>query len=908
MSRSPLPIDSLLAEITGALATGQNVVVEAPPGAGKTTRVPPALLETVKGQIVVLQPRRLPARLAALRVAEELGEEVGRSVGYTVRFEDVGGPRTRIRFMTEGILLRRLLADPALDGVGAVVLDEFHERHLATDLALSLLARLQRSRRPDLRLVVMSATLESEPVRDFLGSCPGIRSEGRAFPVTVEYADAPDERPLAERAASSVRRLLQDGCAGDLLVFLPGAGEIRRTWEALESVAASKNLLVLPLHGDLSPAEQQRAVRPDSRQKVILSTNVAETSVTIPGVVAVIDSGLARIASHSPWSGLSRLALAKISQASAVQRAGRAGRTAPGRALRLYPRSDYESRRSHDVPEIRRLDLSEALLTLAALGIGDVRRFEWFEAPDESSLEAGRALLDKLGAVDPVGRLTELGRKMVRFPAHPRLARLLVEGEARGVGEDAATLAALLSEGDISDEARARFGGGRQSLPSQEGADVLERLDRFGQARSARFERGRMRALGVNPRAAEAVDKARRQLASALGKGKQVVAMEPLEEFPSLPATVRAERSSAAPHATDMETLGGFPCLPATVRAERSSAAPHATRPSTPEGVDAALAMATLTAFPDRVMRRRSPGATQAVLATGGAAEIGPLPPADLLVAVDAEERPAQKGRSVVVRLAVGIEPDWLLDLVPGGLSESEALAWNAETARVERTCRLCYGAVVLDESRKVAPPSPEASRILADAVLGVAGNTSATTEGSASAVQVKLEVLRAAFPERDIPAFDEAQVRALLSAACEGLICLAEFSAVPMAERLRQALPPAIVSLLREATPDSVRLPGGRQVPIHYEPGKPPWIESRLQDFFGLRAGPMVCQGRVPLTLHLLAPNYRAVQVTSDLAGFWQKHYPPIRRELSRRYPRHSWPEDGATAVPPPPRPPRRQ
>jgi ATP-dependent helicase HrpB len=318
--------------------------------------------------------------------------------------------------------------------------------------------------------------------------------------------------------------------------------------------------------------------------------------------------------------------------------------------------------------------------------------------------------------------------------------------------------------------------------------------------------------------------------------------------------------------------------------------------------------MATLTAFPDRVMRRRSPGATQAVLATGGAAEIGPLPPADLLVAVDAEERPAQKGRSVVVRLAVGIEPDWLLDLVPGGLSESEEAAWNAGTARVEVTSRLCYGAVVLDESRKAAPPSPEASRILADAVLGVAENTGAMAAGSAPSVQVKLELLRGAFPERDIPVLDEAHVRALLSSACEGLTSLAELSAVPLEERLRQALPPAVVSLLREATPDHVRLPGGRQVPIHYDPGKPPWIESRLQDFFGMRAGPTVGLGRVPLTLHLLAPNHRAVQVTSDLAGFWQKHYPAIRRELSRRYPRHSWPEDGATAAPPPPLPPRRQ
>jgi ATP-dependent helicase HrpB len=247
--------------------------------------------------------------------------------------------------MTEGILLRRLLVDPTLRGVSTVILDEFHERHLATDLALALLARLQRESRPDLRLVVMSATLESEPVREFLGGCPGIRSEGRAFPVAIEYPDVPEDRPLAERIASAVRRAFQDGCQGDLLVFLPGAGEIRRAWEALETFAQAKNLLVLPLHGDLPPAEQQRAVRPADRPKIILSTNVAETSVTIPGVVAVIDAGLARIASHSPWSGLSRLAVGKISQASAIQRAGRAGRTAPGRALRLYPRHDFESRR-----------------------------------------------------------------------------------------------------------------------------------------------------------------------------------------------------------------------------------------------------------------------------------------------------------------------------------------------------------------------------------------------------------------------------------------------------------------------------------------------------------------------------------------------------------------------------------
>ena len=833
------------------------MVIEAPPGAGKTTRVPPALLEGGfgQGEILVLQPRRLPARLAALRVAEEMGEDVGRTVGYSVRFEDVGGSATRIRFMTEGILLRRLLVDPTLQGVSTVILDEFHERHLATDLALALLARLQRSARPDLRLVVMSATLESEPVREFLGGCPGIRSEGRAYPVAIDYPDMPEDRPLADRIASAVRRAFQEGCQGDVLVFLPGAGEIRRAWEALEVFAQTRNLLVLPLHGDLPPAEQQRAVRPADRTKVILSTNVAETSVTIPGVVAVIDSGLARSASHSPWSGLSRLSVGKISQASAIQRAGRAGRTAPGRALRLFPRHDFESRRPYEIPEIRRLDLSEALLTLAALGVGDASRFEWFETPDAAALEAGTELLHKLAAMDDRGGLTDIGRRMLRFPAHPRLARLLVEGERRGVGEDAAALAALLSEGDISDEARARFGDARNRQGPTEGADLLERLDRFGQARSARFDRSRLRGLGVNPRAAESADKARRQLVSALS-GRNTI-------------------------------------LP---------------RPSGAEAVDAALAMATLTAFPDRVMRRRSPGASQAILATGGAAEIGPLPPGDLMVAVDAEERTApagqKAGRSVVVRLAVAIEQDWLLDLVPAGLSEAETTSWNPETGRVETVARLCYGAVVLDETRRPAPASPEASRMLAEAVLAGGSATAGILDGSTTSLQVKLEILQGAFPEREIPRLDGEQIRSMLTAACEGLTSMAEFSAVPVEERLRRALSPAVVGMLREETPEHVRLPGGRQAPVSYEQGKPPWIESRLQDFFGMRVGPAICRGRVPLTLHLLAPNYRAVQVTSDLAGFWQKHYPAIRRELGRRYPRHAWPEDGATATPSPPRP----
>ena len=858
MPPSHLPIDPLLPEIVAGLKRSASLVIEAPPGAGKTTRVPPALLAggVGDGEIVVLQPRRLPARLAASRVAEEMGQELGRTVGYTVRFEDVGGPSTRIRFMTEGILLRRLLADADLRRVSLVLLDEFHERHLASDLALSLLARLQKTTRPDLRLVVMSATLESEPIAEFLGGCKVVRSTGRIFPVEVEYQEAPDDRQLAERVASTVRRLYQEGCRGDVLVFLPGAGEIRRTAEALEPFARGKGILVLPLHGDLSPAEQRRAVTPAAQPKVILSTNVAETSVTIEGVVAVIDSGLARIASHSPWSGLPKLAIGKISQASAIQRAGRAGRTAPGRALRLYPRHDFESRRPFEIPEIGRLDLSEALLTLAALGIRDAARFEWFEAPGAASLEAATVLLRRLGAIDGQGGLTDTGRRMLRFPAHPRLGRLLVEGERLGVGQEAAGLAGLLSEGDISDEARARFGGAGARQGRVESADLLERLDRFAQARQARFDWGRMRALGVDGRAAEAAERARRQYAGA---------------------------------------LGGV----------------TAARPASPEAVDEALAMAVLTAFPDRVMRRRTPGASQAVLSTGGAAEVGPLPPADLLVAVDAEERAAvtgrQAGRGLTVRLAVGVKPEWLLDLVPDGLTESEQLLWNGSTLRVESVGRLCYGAVVLDESRRAAPASPEASRMLAEAALVAGVGSAGDADGSNATLQVKLELLRGAFPDHDIPTLDADRVRATVVTACEGLTSMAELLAVPMEERLRQALSHKVNDLLRNETPGHIRLPGGRQVPVNYQAGKPPWVESRLQDFFGLGVGPAICRGRVPLTLHLLAPNHRAVQVTSDLAGFWRNHYPSIRRELGRRYPRHAWPEDGATATPPAPRPPRR-
>jgi ATP-dependent helicase HrpB len=846
-----LPIDELLPAIVDGLRAGPALVVEAPPGAGKTTRVPLALLQAGlagEGEILVLQPRRLPARLVAGHIAAQLGEPLGETVGYTVRFEDVSGPRTRLRFITEGLLTRRLLSDPSLTGVSAVVLDEFHERHLATDLGLALLAQLQ-ARRSDLRLVVMSATLESEPVRAFLGGCPAVRSAGRLFPIEIEHLPARDDRPLAEQVAGAVRRYLrEDPAGGDVLVFLPGAGEIRRCGEALASLAGSQDLLVLPLHGELPPAEQARAVQPASRRKVILSTNVAETSVTIDGVTAVIDTGLARQAAHSFWTGLPALAVGKISQASAEQRAGRAGRTRPGRVLRLYTRHDLDSRRPHDLPEIARLDLAESLLSLHALGVRVPTSFAWFEPPPPAALSAGEELLRRLEAVDGAGALTETGRSMLRFPLHPRLARLLVEAERRGVGEPGAALAALINERDIDERSRFVLRGSGPAGGDHEEMDLLARLDRFSRARTQRWAGEALRSLGLDRRAVESAERVRRQLA------RQIRDQGP---------------------------------APANV-----------------EEADRALARATLAGFPDRVARRRSPGAREAVLSEGGAARVGLSPPGMLLVAVDAEERAAAggRGRGAVVRLAVEIEPEWLLETAAAGLREDDRLEFVAGTERVEVTSVLAYGEIVLHETRRPASPSEEASRLLA-AAAQARGWGQLLGAAELGDLLARLQLFGQTFGGGGLALPDQAGIEGALAESCRGRVSFAELRAAGLEALLGDRFPPDFWPRLRRETPPRVRLPGGREIPIHYEIERPPWIESRLQDFFGMSAGPAVCSGRVPLVLHLLAPNGRAVQVTRDLPGFWRQHYPAIRRELSRRYPRHLWPEDGGSASPPAPR-----
>ncbi|HEX9050610.1 MAG TPA: ATP-dependent helicase C-terminal domain-containing protein [Anaeromyxobacter sp.] len=879
-----LPIDPLLPEIVAALREARSVVVEAPPGAGKTTRVPRALHEAGLaggGEIVVLEPRRLAARLAARRVAEELGERPGETVGWQVRFEEVAGPRTRIRYVTEGLLTRRLLGAPTLPGVGAVVLDEFHERHLQGDLALALLRRLQRGARPDLRLVAMSATLDAAPVARYLGA-RALRSEGRRFEVAIEHLSPEDAaRPdrLEDLVARAVRRVLREAPEGDVLVFLPGAAEIRRAREALAPFADATAVDVVPLHGDLPPDEQDRAVRPGPRRKVILSTNVAETSVTIVGVTAVVDSGLARIASHSPWSGLPTLEVRKISRASAAQRAGRAGRTGPGRALRLYTRHDHDARPEFDVPEVLREDLSETFLALASLGALD--GFEWFEAPPPAAAEAARTLLLRLGAIDAGGAPTEVGRRVLKVPGHPRQSRLVVEAASRAAADEGALVAALLGERDLRDR-RALEGG---ALPATGPSDLLELAHVFEEAARARFAPERLRRMGVSPAAAQAVDRARRQLAGVA-------------------------RSLRAPIATPTATSTGRSPLSPGQRpggeGREEGAGPMGTT-----ATEHAILLATLAAYPDRVARRRAPGSGEIVLAGGGSARLDPasvVREAPLLVAVDAEERrgdrrpPGARSAEARVRIASAVTQEMLLDLFPDALRYDEALAWNAQAERVDATERLLYGDLVLEETRAPrADPGKVAAVLFAEA--SARGPRAFAPEGELDRVVARLAFAAAHAPDAGLSPPSEADLSEALRELCAGRRSFAELREADLPAALLARQDPRGRGALERLAPERITLPGGRSARIHYEAGKPPWVESRLQDFFGMAAGPSVAGGRVPLVLHLLAPNQRAVQVTTDLAGFWDRHYPSIRRELMRRYPRHAWPEDPRTAAAPAPR-----
>ena len=783
MGRVLLPIDPLLPEIVQSVRKHSVTLLQAEPGAGKTTRVPPALLNAGLDKIYVLEPRRLAARMAARRVAEEFGEPLGQSVGYQVRFEEVGTPQTKLWFVTEGVLSRRLLSGSAVRGMRTVILDEFHERHLETDLALALLHRLQ-ARQKDLRLLIMSATLNLDEIVARFGDIPVINAPGKVHRVSIRYTP-PSSAPLDQQASAAAAKVLAE-TSGHVLVFLPGAAEIRKTMSACEGIARQYRAKLLPLHGDLSTEEQDAAVRPCDQRKIVCATNIAESSVTIDGVAAVIDSGVARVMTHSPWSGISRLRLERISKASAVQRAGRAGRTGPGMAVRLYSEDDFVRRAPESAPEILRSDLTQFLMQLAAAGLVP-EDLAWLNEPPTEMLAHSRELLMRLGALDAKACVTDLGRRMAPLPVHPRLARFVVAAAESGAGRTACELAARLSEGRIRDSS------GIEAILATEASYAVRRLTK--------------------------------QMADA----------------------VRQKPSYSAD--------------------------------------EYALEKALLLAYSDRVARRRG---NTLLLSSGGSATLDPNSSmtGDFLVALEIDDRSGQT--TPLVRIASEAKPDWLLEFFPDQVQPYEEMAWNREAERVEQVNSLRYGQLVIDESRGAPTDAHAAAVLLAGKAIeaGIERFTDADDlhrflrriefAATHSKIEVPSDLQHAALTELAIGQSSFADLR---DAAKQGRLIAAMAATLPMA-------------LINEVAPEYVQLPSGRRARIEYHDGRAPSVASRLQDFFGMKQSPTVARGTVPLVVHLLAPNQRPVQMTTDLVSFWKNLYPQVRRELSRRYPRHPWPE----------------
>jgi ATP-dependent helicase HrpB len=803
----PLPIDPLLPAVVAALRERGAAVLHAPTGAGKTTRLPRALLDAgLDGQIVLLEPRRVAARAAAMRMADELGEPVGQTIGYQVRFERVASAATRVMVVTEGVLLQRLVGDPFLEGVGAVLFDELHERSLDADLALAITQQV-RQLRPELKVAAMSATLDVDVVAAFLDA-PVLRSEGRSFPVEVRYLPRPDDRHLEVRVAEHTAALLAE-TTGDVLVFLPGAGEIARAADALAALRPG-DVELLPMHGRLDPADQDRVLRPTGRRRrVILATNVAETSLTIPGVTAVVDAGLVRVLRHDPRRGLDRLVIEPNSRASADQRAGRAGRTAPGVCLRLWTELQHRTRPAHDTPEIRRVDLAGPALALLAWGEPDPRRFAWLEAPPPHALDAAMDLLDLLGATQG-GRLTDMGRAMASLPAHPRIARLLVEGHRAGVLDRVAKVAALLEE--------------RQPMVREAPVQRPSTSDVLDQLAALDGERG----TGWRPRhpgVAQAVRTAARQL------------------------TERTRRA-----------LGREP---------RS-------------GSETDLLRALALAWPDRVAARRPDG--RVVMANGRGAVLGPdtaVREAQVIVALDVVDTDDTDAR---VFLASGVDPAWLpTELVATArFDEAQDRVFTAMEQR--------FGGLVLE--RRLGAQVP-ASVVEAALVAGARDRLErARPDGpDLPRLVARIAWVARARPDLGLPPVDRAGLGDLLPDLVAGCRTLADLRKTDWVGALRARLSWSQAQQVDELAPERLTVPSGSSIFIDYPEQGPPVLAVRMQELFGCTETPRICGE--PVMLHLLSPNGRPQQVTQDLAGFWTRTWPEVRKELRARYPKHSWPDD---------------
>lgn len=850
-----LPVEQILPDLLAALRTHGCAVLKAPPGAGKTTKVPPAILDDPQlssRQILMLEPRRIAARTAAARMAAERCEQVGQTVGYRVRFDEAVSRQTRILVVTEGVLLRRLQDDPFLENISVLIFDEFHERRLDSDLALAMAGRVRRTVRPDLKIVAMSATMAPEPIAAFLDDCPIIHSEGRQFPVKVRYLPRADRRPLPETMAEGIESVVQN-TAGHILAFLPGLAEIHRTRDQLEPTAKRHNLLLLPLYGDLPSGEQDRVLAPTASRKVILATNVAETSITIEGVETVVDSGLARQMQFDPSAGLDRLQLTPVSRASADQRAGRAGRTGPGVCLRLWDEAAHRSRPAMDQPEILRVDLSAAILRLKAWGETDIFAFPWFDPPAPEAVEHALRLLHLLGALQQ-NVITELGRSIVRFPASPRIARLLLEAASNGAASRACLLAALLAERDPFIRSSNPRGAGpsrpihTRTLQNSR-SDVLDRLHaverwlEHGQTQSDFGE--------IHRGAAHSLTQAARQFHQIL-------------------------RDEVTPQ---------------TAPAAAAHNSPENSRPT--DVTDDILLKSLTAGFPDRVARRRDSGSDRALMVGGRGVRLSPkssVRNAPLFLCIDIDNA----GTDAEVRQASEVHRSWLPVSL---LSESDELFFHPTQKQVVARRRLTFADLILEETPVSITSADAAADVLFKAASAQISAVLPSDSEPFSSFLERARFLRKWVPELELPEFDEAALQEVLRSLCHGRRSFDEVRAAPWLATLQSALDYSRLQTLEREAPERIEVPSGSRIRLEYSPDRPPVLAVRIQEIFGLQQTPRVARGRVPVLLHLLGPNFRPQQITDDLASFWANTYPEVRRELKRRYPKHSWPEDPATA-----------
>jgi ATP-dependent helicase HrpB len=890
-----LPIYDIERDIVARLKSGRRLILSAPTGSGKSTQVPQMLLRhdfLRDGQVVVLQPRRLAARLLAARVAQELNVKPGEEVGYQIRFENVTSPRTKIRFVTEGVLLRQMLDDPGLKGVAVLIFDEFHERHLYGDVTLARALDLQEQQRPDLKLAVMSATLNATELEEYLSqcssgresahfssansqsrltsvatgdfSCSVLSSEGRTFPVETEYlprrlgAGAP---PVWELAAEAFASHVRSGGHGDVLVFMPGGFEISQTLEAIRHASESKGYLLLPLHGELPPRDQDAAVARYDQPKVVVATNVAETSITIDGVRLVIDSGLARIPRYDANRGINTLLIEKISQASADQRAGRAGRTAPGVCVRLWSRPEHDERAPQELPEIKRLDLAEVVLTLKAAGVEDLRSFRWLEKPDEISLTHAEELLLDLGALrsDAEGRhvtdpnirdggtpslpkrlqITPIGRKMLAFPVHPRYSRMLLAAQEHGCVHQACLVAALTQGRDLllRNVGREVVSAREDLLGDKASSDFWILMRAWTYAAKSQFRLEACRKLGIHAVTARQVG--------------------PL--FDQFLRIAKNEKLDTAPH----------------------------------EIKDEALQKCILTGFSDRVARRLDAGTLRCELVhnrRGVLARESVVQHSPLFVAAEIREvETRDRELNTLVSLATAIEVEWLRELFPEDMASDLHVEFDAAAKRVQAAELVRFRGLALSAKRVDPPPAEAAARLLAGEIL--AGRLPLPNwDHGVEQWLARLHLLCQHCPELQLPDLTEDDRKHIIEQLCHGAVSYKDIKERDVKPLVMSWLSGTQRELLDKHAPERLTLPNGRTPKVVYEDGKSPHIALRIQELYDVNQTPKIAMGRVPVLVHILTPGMKPVQITQDLAGFWREHYPRLKSELQRKYPKHLW------------------